>query len=524
MELEKRTYEDILKSFIKELNEKGANIVFEKLSEQEQLELMSILADECKKHMRPFVIHIKGDDWYWFHEYWWNNFIKYDMLCNVAARGLGKSYFWTRLISEYLTFVINAYKVTISSYNGDATLDFTGGIQVDYETNELMGTKVPTERSLDWNKHNLSFLNRSLIKGISITSQIRRVHCNYFVGDDLINDEQKMTPEELKNKIFGTIVPTLERARGKFNLVGTRFTEDDIYAYFRECAQEQKNWSYCQIHLELDEINEKIYFIISDEEGVVEKVLDTGVTDIYSFNRMLTLKQLQPNYFAREYQCEVISDEDVPFPISKLNQCKDRELSYALEAEPNRIYDGSLDSSNSTKKDADETVLMLGHYDVDKFVVIDYIYADNKKDPPQRLEDIGNGLTKFNNPRILAEQNSMGLTNIGMINDKGYRLTPFNMTRPQKLDITDYASVQVKLGRVRLPYQTLRDQQITDKLIHQLSGVRSKSTRGGKSSYDGTTKHDDYYIAFALLLKQLSKNLSKPTKIRSYSRKELEDY
>ena len=77
--------------------------------------------------------------------------------------------------------------------------------------------------------------NGSTIKGISITSQIRSKHVNYFVADDIMNDEQKLTPEQVKSKIFGTVLPTLRRKRGKFCLIGTRFTEDDIYAFFKEC-------------------------------------------------------------------------------------------------------------------------------------------------------------------------------------------------------------------------------------------------------------------------------------------------
>ena len=95
------------------------------------------------------------------------------------------------------------------------------------------------------------------------------------------------------------------------------------------------------------------------------------------------------------------------------------------------------------------------------------------------------------------------------------------MDRNKKVDLTDYASMQIKLNRVRFPYKTMKDKNITDKLIHQLSGVRSKLTRGGKISYDGSTKHDDYYVAFILLLKQCFDGFTKPMKVLGFKKDKL---
>jgi hypothetical protein len=78
----------------------------------------------------------------------------------------------------------------------------------------------------------------------------------------------------------------------------------------------------------------------------------------------------------------------------------------------------------------------------------------------------------------------------------------------------------IKSHKIKLPYKTAKDQRITDKLIHQLSGVRQKKTKGGLPTYTGTTAHDDYYIAFILMVKQLSLK-GGPTKIFSYKRNDL---
>ena len=162
----------------------------------------------------------------------------------------------------------------------------------------------------------------------------------------------------------------------------------------------------------------------------------------------------------------------------------------------------------------------MGKTDSDGNIIPCYVYADNTLEAPERLEEIKKAMDKFGRPKILAEKNSMGATNIQMINKGGYRLEEFFTDRVKKNDITDFASMIVKRGEVRFPYKTPRDQKITDKLIHQLSGVKEKKTRTGKNSYDGTTKHDDYYIAFVLMVKHLFQS-ARPTKIQGFKRNEL---
>ena len=137
--------------------------------------------------MRPFVEHVLGYEWYWFLEIWFENITSYDMNCSVAARGLGKSFFYSRMLPAYLTFIFDGYKSIISSYNEPATYDFLEGTRQDFENNELLNTKISLEKSSDWNKGTLDFSNGSILKGISITSQIRRLHVNYFIADDIIN-------------------------------------------------------------------------------------------------------------------------------------------------------------------------------------------------------------------------------------------------------------------------------------------------------------------------------------------------
>lgn len=515
-----RTYEDILRSFITELNNKGLNLKYEDLDEQRKLELLDALSNQCKKHIRPFCEHVCGDTWYWFMDVWWNAYLDNNAICNVAARGLGKSHFWTKRLPQYLNFVKKGFRTTVSSFNEPATFDFLKEIRDDIEHNHFLITKMPESKSSDWNKGNLDFRNTSRIKGISITSQIRRLHEHFFICDDILNDESDLSTEQAKSKIYGTILPTLQRKRGKFAIVGTRFSEDDIYSYMFESSKDEKDYRYVEIRIELDEENEIVYLVLTTENGEETRKKDSGVTDIYDFNRLRSMRKLQPNYFAREYECRVVSDHDIPFPGDSIKLCFDKDLSYEDYATDKIKYLGALDSSNSTSKRADSTVLMYGYVDDDKNYVLSHIYEDNKLETPQRMEEIKRVMDNFKKHNVLAEQNSMGLTNVHMLNNEGYNLTPLHLDRTKKIDYTDYASLQIKQSNVRIPYKTAKDQMKSDKLFSQLTGVRSVRRKGGNITYDGTTAHDDFYSAFILLLKNLSHRNTKPTSVISVKRQE----
>ncbi len=517
---EKRTYEEILKSFIKELNSKGAKINYNRLDDKQKLELLDVLLELCNEHMKPFMIHVLGCKWHWFHDYWFDAFKKYDINCAIASRGLGKSFFWTEKLTTYMNFIQKGYKTIVSSYNATATLDFLKAIRDDIEASEFLGSKIPESKSSDWNKGNLEFSNRSHIKGISITSQIRRVHVNYFIADDILNDDVELPPEEIKRKVYATILPVINIRRGKFTLIGTKFAEDDIFAFLYEQSKDQKTYHYMELRIELDEKEEKAYIVLETEDGIIRREPDTGYTDIYSYDFLLSMKQVEPNYFYREYGCQIVSDKDVPFPLDILLECKDKELSYAEIADPKKTYIGGLDSAVSTAKGADESVLMIGNQ-INNAIELSCVYADNKLDAPERTSEIKKKMFDFKRPSVLAEKNSIGQTNIDYINKDNFNLTPFYTSRDSKIDITEYASKIVRSGHVKFPYKTARDQLKTDKLIHQLSGVKEKRTRTGLKSYDGTTKHDDWYIAFVLMIKQMADINSAPTKVVGYSRNDL---
>jgi len=520
---DKRTYKEILESFIKELNNKGAKLDYNNIDDKQRLELLDILLNQCNNHMRPFVVHILGHKWHWFHEYWFDAFKKYDINTVIAARGIGKSFHWTQMLNEYMNFIQRKYKTIISSYNDTATKDFLKDIRDDIEFNELLSSKIPESKSSDWNKGNLEFTNRSHMKGISITSQIRRVHVNYFVADDILNDDVELPPEEIKRKVYATILPVINIRRGKFTLLGTKFAEDDIFSFMLEQAKIQKTYHYMELRVELDEKEEKAYFILETEDGIVARIADTGNTDIYSYDFLLSMKQVEPNYFYREYGCQIVAGKDVPFPLDILLDSRDREISYEEVGDRKKRYIGGLDSAVSTNKGADESVLMIGYKNKENEKISPaVIYADNTLQSPERLAEIRKVMDSFFKPPILAEKNSMGQTNIEHINRKGYNLIPFHTDRLKKIDLTEYASRVVKSGKVSLPYKTSRDKMKTDKLIHQLSGVKEKKTRTGLRSYDGTTKHDDYYIAFILMLKELSNNEHMPTRVFAYTRDELQ--
>lgn len=532
-----RTYDDILTSYILELNSHGANLIYSELTEKEKLELTSILLTESKTDIIPFMKHILGVDVYWFHKRWFANWKKYRNMCNVASRGCGKTFFFTGILPTWLAFSkpnygkdAKVFEEMIVGYNENEAKRFLSQVRRFIEENQLLSNIIGNSLNTDWNKLSLETNNDVAINARSFSGHLRGAHLKYMGVDDVLNDDSDITPEQMRLKINNVILPMLRRKRGKFNIVGTLFNEDDIYHYFEEKAKDPKNaksfmFGFYKIWVELDYDNEKVYMCEYDAiTGKINKYLDTGVTDIYDFEDLMLAKEQEPISFAREYECKIVGDADVPFPWEDLKACCNDKFSYRKIFPLNGVtYCSGLDSSNSMNTDADSTVLMIGYTDkLEKKDVVANIYEDNYSAVPERLNTISKTLKYWNNAHCLAEKNSMGETNIQFLNNKsGLKITGITTSRESKIDFTEYASIKVKRHEVIFPYATLRDREITDRLISQLSGVNEKKTRTGKRSFVGTTKHDDLYIAFALMMKSLFSNHKKDSTVKSYTREEL---
>lgn len=530
------TYEDIIRSYLKELNEKNKDVpTYESLTEEERLQLIHIITIKAKKDISFFMKHIIQANVYWFYDLIFKLHLRYKNLCIVASRGLGKTYFATHILPIYHSFSKTRFypakhkcpkwhESMIIAYNEDMAKKFLSDPRDTIEENELLSNLIGSGLNIDWNKFQLQMVNKSAIVTKSFSGAIRGFHEAGVVAiDDLLSDKSELSPKAVKRDLNNIIKPITRRFRARTVLVGTRFSEDDIYGDWEDKAkQDTKNlYGFIKIYVELDKVTKTISICIEKPDGTIVKKLDTGFTDIYDYDELEEAEEDDPISFSREYSCNIVSDREVPFPKQVLMECRDYDLSYEIEKKSHVRYSGGLDSSNATTKDADETVLCLGKLDEDKNIIPVNIWGDNTLKAPDRILELKNKMISFGRPTVLAEKNSMGQTNIDFINLDNFNLVSFNTTRLSKIDITEFAEKFVKKKQLRLPYKTAQDREITMKLIHQLSGVREKKTRTGLKSYNGTTKHDDYYIAFILMIKQLLDQKNQPTKITSFTREDL---
>ena len=332
-------------------------------------------------------------------------------------------------------------------------------------------------------------------------------------------------------KINQVILPMIRRLRGKFNIVGTLFSEDDIYHYFEEKALAPANldahmYCYCKIWVELDVKNKHVYLYHYDTTtALTKKYLDTGVTNIFDYEDLFFAQQDDPIGFLREYGCQIVSNHDVPFPMDMLQECRDERFSYKrILPQPHQNYGSGLDFSNSQRKDSDETVLATGHHDkVEGKIILDKIWSDNTLTVPERNNIISKQLREFNNSVCLAEKNSMGETSIQYLNKQNnLRIEGFSSSREKKIDFIEYASVIIKKGDFILPYGDMMSKDLTDEIIRQLAAFQKSKTRGGRHTYTNVARHDDKADAVVFMLNCIFKNKKQKARVNTYTR-ELDD-
>lgn len=510
-----RDYDRILSEYAADLN-----INYVELDEEQQTKLLNTLYKQMQVHIKPFCKYVIGRYWTPIHDIWFRDYIKHPFNCVVAARGLGKSTFWTVDIPSWESWRNSAHKTTIMSYNEKRTFAFVKQTRDNYDVNDFLKNYIGRE---EWSSSMLKFKNFSFIEGISITSQVRSTHVHYIPADDLVNDEQKLSMDAIKHKIFKGIIPTVLKTMGKFCLIGTRFSENDIYEEFRVQATKFDNWNYSEISIDLDDEKKRVIFCYKDKFGNKHK---WPMDNVYDYQRMYEYRELDPVGFDREYKCEIVSSSAQPYKWEDLIKCRDIDLTYEINSEAGAYYTMGLDSANSESKRADYMVLMcLKVLPNGKKYVVDYLHYTGMRVPNQ-LEEIKRFWKKYNKPHILVEGNSMGKSNIQMLEDNGLkgRVTQLWMDNKNKVDLTEYLQAEILLGNIIFPYKDADDVDKTKLIWAELASIKEMETAiAKKRTYGGSAKHDDLYVGLMLANKMAQLQGGRPTRIGMYSSKDFDN-
>ena len=433
----------------------------------------------------------------------WDKMVKsYKHLSILCARGHGKSLFFSILFNIYDMFLFSFRKVLIESANQAQADMIIEEMKRIIENNEWLMTKAsPTKWRNDSIGYNGGFV---LAKGIG--SEIRGLHLDRIVIDDILRSDNKLTDIEIEDFIDMVLEPMLLNRKGQMILVGTPMHETDIFTTVKKRAVDGGTWHIRRYPAILD--YEKKTLLCPHRfawDEIMQKRLSMG-----------------PLKFAREYQLEFFSRDESLFPydIVKISKENGKDLKLLYEAEkvdPNWSYVGGIDVARSGSVSADYTVVfILAFNTVSNEKRIAHMWRQKGVKITDQARHIYEVSRRFDNPYFLVEKNNIGvdlldeLADTWNVNVEGYTTTFKNKWE----ELIRFLIQAFEREQITIPQGDYRTREQMAILEDELAKFRTTRTPAGNEKFEGVGAHDDCVMALALANKA-TQNMGVPFAISS---------
>lgn len=288
----------------------------------------------------------------WHHEEWDKLIHEHEKLVIEAARDHSKSFFFSMAYPIWRAGYTHPGKLGyIFSATQPLAEAFLALVKEECCGNERFRHLVPSNVAdpKKWDKVNeIKFRNGSTIRARGMSVKVRGGHPRWAVADDILEDED-IYSETIRGRhidYFLSAINNMVVPGGQIVVVGTPFHSADLYGYLREAGE-----YHCVKYPAIDD-NGRLLF----PERYNAALLAKRKRELASAAR-----------FAREFQCQPLSDEASLFP-SSLFQGGDVRIPYQLglghqfwEKRGCILYTG-IDFAMSASSGADFTVIItLAH-------------------------------------------------------------------------------------------------------------------------------------------------------------------
>ena len=184
------------------------------------------------------------------HTEWSEAAAKHKKIRVLAARDLGKSFFWSL---GYILWQVErqgekadddacGYLFSSTQPNANKLLK---KIRRAVESNPKLQHLLPTDKDAEWSASALRFRNGVILYAHGAGTAVRGGHPYFIVCDDILGDRVATSPlvrAQITDYVLSTIMPMLIPG-GQIVVVGTPLAEDDVYAVL-EAAPEWWSGDY----------------------------------------------------------------------------------------------------------------------------------------------------------------------------------------------------------------------------------------------------------------------------------------
>ena len=261
----------------------------------------------CSKSFKYFFTDILGFDFSYHHQKWEKGLNEHRYYCVKASRDHGKSVFFMSYALWIAAFNPNTH-IMVFSHSLEQTLEHMRFIRNNIETTDILKPLKPTGKP--WAKSYFEFTNGSRIMAKSVGGATRGFHPDVVVCDDILWGTTASELARAADWFYTVLLPVLHHT-GRLMMVGTPFSYNDLYA----------------------ELEDKDTFRVETYPAILPngEPLWPGRWPLDALKqREMSMPAIK---FAREYLCEPIHDMSSMFPMSLLEQARDKNLILLDKAE-----------------------------------------------------------------------------------------------------------------------------------------------------------------------------------------------
>jgi hypothetical protein len=193
-------------------------------------------------------------EWYHFE---WSEFVQlYNRLCILASRDGGKSYFFSMALLAWKLWRYkkwNGYDLNprkdlelcrdgmLVTADQDLGIDLLEILKNTIENNDPLKQRLFPEGRLDvnWKSTGINAKNGARVRVRSYNARFRGRHPDYFVFDDLLDDNVLYSPTQrtkTNDRFFSVFINSIKR-HNPVTVVGTPMHEADLYGVLKQSKQ-----------------------------------------------------------------------------------------------------------------------------------------------------------------------------------------------------------------------------------------------------------------------------------------------
>lgn len=410
---------------------------------------------------------------------------KHNRLCVLAARGHGKSLTVSQLYQLYDMFIHKSRKILVESASQEQADMLIEEIKRIVESNEwLMKKKNPDK----WRSSMLGY-NNGFIMGKGFGSEVRGLHLDRIIVDDILRSDNKLTPQQIEDFIDLVLEPMLLNRNGQMIIVGTPMNENDIFTTIKKRSETGGVWKVYEFPA-----------IIDEEKKIIQ------CPDRFTYDMLMVKRATMGNLkFDREYQLKLFSRDQSLFPEKIINLAKDNGKAYVLMDK----YDNSLkdytilcgvDVARSGSVSADYTVATVMAYNSrtqEKRII--YYWREKGLKISAQARYIADIAKRFNNCNVVVEKNNIGQDMIDELADEhNVFVEAFTTTHKSKDELIRFLINSFEHEQIIIPQGDENSREKMKILEDELIRFSVSITPAGNEVYGAATGHDDSVMSLAI--------------------------